>query len=25
VFYSTVIFLPLAVIGAGISVWWRRR
>jgi len=25
VFYTSVIFLPLIVIGAGIMVWWRRR
>jgi gliding motility-associatede transport system auxiliary component len=25
VFYSSVVFLPLAVIAAGIGVWWRRR
>lgn len=25
VFYSSVIFLPLMVIGAGFAVWWRRR
>jgi ABC-type uncharacterized transport system involved in gliding motility auxiliary subunit len=25
VFYSSVILLPLFVIGAGISVWWKRR
>lgn len=25
VFYSSVILLPLLVIGAGISVWWKRR
>lgn len=24
-FYLTVLFLPLAVVGAGLSVWWRRR
>jgi hypothetical protein len=23
--WSTLILLPLAVIAAGISVWWRRR
>lgn len=25
VFYSSVILIPLLVIGAGISVWWKRR
>ncbi len=25
VFYSSVVLLPLAVIAAGFSVWWRRR
>ena len=25
VFYSSVIILPLAVIAAGVGVWWRRR
>jgi ABC-type uncharacterized transport system involved in gliding motility auxiliary subunit len=25
IFYSSVLLLPLAVIGAGISVWWKRR
>jgi ABC-type uncharacterized transport system involved in gliding motility auxiliary subunit len=25
IFYSSVIFLPLLVIAAGISVWWKRR
>jgi ABC-type uncharacterized transport system involved in gliding motility auxiliary subunit len=25
IFYTSVFLLPLAVIGAGISVWWKRR
>ena len=25
IFYTSVLLLPLAVIGAGISVWWKRR
>jgi len=25
ILYTCLIFMPLAVIGAGISVWWRRR
>jgi ABC-type uncharacterized transport system involved in gliding motility auxiliary subunit len=25
IFYSSVIFLPLVVVAAGVSVWWRRR
>ena len=25
VFYSSVIFLPLIIVAAGVSVWWRRR
>ena len=25
VFYSSVVFLPLIIIVAGVSVWWRRR
>ncbi len=25
VFYSSVVFLPLIIVVAGISVWWRRR
>jgi ABC-type uncharacterized transport system involved in gliding motility auxiliary subunit len=25
VFYSSVVLLPLVVIAAGFSVWWRRR
>lgn len=25
IFYSSVIFLPLLVIAAGFSIWWRRR
>jgi ABC-type uncharacterized transport system involved in gliding motility auxiliary subunit len=25
VFYFSLLFLPLAVIGAGVGVWWRRR
>ncbi len=24
-FFGCVIFLPLAIVGAGVSVWWRRR
>jgi ABC-type uncharacterized transport system involved in gliding motility auxiliary subunit len=25
VFYASVLLLPLAVIAAGVSVWWKRR
>ena len=25
VFYSSVVFLPVLIIAAGIGVWWRRR
>jgi ABC-type uncharacterized transport system involved in gliding motility auxiliary subunit len=25
IFYTSVILLPLAVIAAGMSVWWKRR
>lgn len=25
IFYTSVLLLPLAVIGAGLSVWWKRR
>src|SRR6185437_1703505 len=25
VFYESVVFLPLLMVGAGISVWWKRR
>ena len=25
IFYTSVLLLPLAVIGAGVSVWWKRR
>ncbi|MEO7143991.1 MAG: GldG family protein [Bryobacteraceae bacterium] len=25
VFYSSIIFLPLIILAAGLSVWWRRR
>jgi ABC-type uncharacterized transport system involved in gliding motility auxiliary subunit len=25
IFYSSIVFLPLAVLGAGVFVWWRRR
>lgn len=25
IFYSSVVLLPLAVLGAGVFVWWRRR
>jgi ABC-type uncharacterized transport system involved in gliding motility auxiliary subunit len=25
VFYMSIVFLPLIVLGAGLSVWWKRR
>jgi ABC-type uncharacterized transport system involved in gliding motility auxiliary subunit len=25
VFYSSVIVIPLLIVGAGVGVWWRRR
>jgi ABC-type uncharacterized transport system involved in gliding motility auxiliary subunit len=25
IFYSSVLFLPLAVLAAGVAVWWSRR
>ena len=25
IFYTSVLLLPLAVIAAGVSVWWKRR
>ena len=25
VFYTSIVFLPLIVLGAGLSVWWKRR
>jgi ABC-type uncharacterized transport system involved in gliding motility auxiliary subunit len=25
IFYTSVLLMPLAVIAAGVSVWWRRR
>jgi hypothetical protein len=25
IFYSSVLFLPLGVLAAGVAVWWARR